>query len=657
MRYIKKVLLLVLLLPLSTLLSAQEYTTMDSAGKKVLKYYDNAQTLSRAEQFPEALEQLDKALKIDPQFIDGKILRASLNGASGQLEKAAAEFEEVLKMAPDYLPRVWYELAITEMDLRLYDRAATHFEQYLERDPKSNVRKQKAEHHLINARFAANAITHPVPFEPVNLGTAINTEGQEYLPSLTADGTRLVFTARVGNQEDFYYSVKKDQIWQPRQPMEKINTPQNEGAQCISADGRLLVFTRCDSRAGMGGCDLYFSSFQGGQWTDPKKIEGAINTSAWEGQPSLSADGQNLYFASDRSGGLGQRDLWMSRLKENGQWGTPTNLGPEINTPYNDQCPFIHPDNRTLYFCSEGHPGMGGIDLYFSKKDSLNQWTPPLNIGYPINTPANEGTLVVSIDGQTAYYASDKDSDETTPASVLVEKPSSRLNIDIFSFSLYEEARPDPVTYVKAKVVDSRSHRGFEANAEIIDLATGKTVTKTVADDLGELLLCLPAGKDYALYISKEKYLFYSENFSLHTPASIEAPYQIYVELQPVTEASIAEETAPEKPVVLKNVFFETGSAELKNASASELDKLFDLLTDNPELNIQINGHTDNVGNEADNLLLSEKRAKAVYGYLIEKGIDSVRLRYKGFGETKPVADNESEAGRKVNRRTEFVVW
>lgn len=654
--HINKIILLFFLTMVTSQVAGQEFTTKTTTSKKALKYYDKAQTFNRSEQFPEALEQLNKALEKDPLFIDAKILRASLFGATGKLELSAEEFEVIVKITPDYMPRVWYELALTEMDLQWYDKAGDHFQAYLDSKDPSKIRKQKAERYLINARFAARAIANPVPFQPRNLGAAINTESQEYLPSLTADGTRLVFTARVGNQEDFYYSELRDHDWQPRQPLENINTPQNEGAQCISADGRLLIFTRCDPRAGMGGCDLYFSTYQDSQWSGAEKIPGSVNTAAWEGQPSLSADNQTLYFASDRNGSFGKRDIWKSTWQGD-KWSKPVNLGPTINTPYNDQCPFIHPDNQTLYFCSEGHPGMGGIDLYFAKKDPNGEFQEPVNLGYPINTPANEGTLSVSINGEMAFYASDRAASESERNSAIAAKASSHLNIDIFEFRLHKDAQPEPVTYVKAKVVDSRSRRGIKIEAEIFEVETGKTVARKVSDEKGIFLVCLPAGKDYALHVSKEKFLFHSENFSLKDPASIEDPYLVYIELQPIPKTVATADSTSNKAVILKNVFFETGSAELKTGSTSELDRLARLLSKNTLLKIQINGHTDNIGSEADNLKLSETRAEAVYKYLIEKGISSERLRFKGFGETQPIADNESEEGRKMNRRTEFVVW
>ena len=659
----KKAFILFIALIFTIPLVAQEYTSTKTTHKKALKCYDKARSYNRSEKFPDAITELNKALKRDPLFIDAKILRASVHGIMGNLVAAETEFEAVIALNEEYSPRVLYELALIEMEAQKHAEAIPHFEKYISSKAKSQRRKKKAAQHLITAQFSAEAIKNPVPFEAANLGEAINTDGLEYLPSFTADGKRLIFTARVGGQEDFFFSKKIEGKWLPRQPLGDINTPMNEGAQCISADGRLLVFTSCDSRAGRGGCDLHFSEFKNGHWTASEKIKGPINTNAWEAQPSLSADGQILYFASDRKGGIGKRDIWKSRRQKNGTWGTPENLGKTINTVDNDQCAFIHPDGETLYFCSEGWPGMGGIDLYFSRKDSSSNWQTPQNIGYPINTSANEGTLVVSIDGKTAYFASDIKTTETEtedglPISSLryeLNNPAS-LNIDIYSFPLYEAARPNPVTYVKAKVVNARSKRGLKARAEIIDLSTGKVFAQTSTDEDGNFLLCLPSGRDYALHVSKEKYLFHSENFSLTDSANIEQPFLMNIDLQPIPEESVATSDTKGKAITLKNVFFESGSAALKSTSESELNRLFKLLKDNENLKIQINGHTDNVGTPSDNQTLSENRAKAVYDYLIAKKISANRLKFKGFGESEPIADNATVEGRRENRRTTFWV-
>ena len=265
----------------------------------------------------------------------------------------------------------------------------------------------------------------------------------------------------------------------------------------------------------------------------------------------------------------------------------------------------------------------------------------PENIGYPINTKGEEGMIVVSLDGRTAYYASDR--------------KGGMGGIDIYSFELPEKARPRPVTYARAKVVDATTGYPVVAKVDFIDLKTGKSYVATNTKTDGTALVCLPAGRDYALNVSKDNYLFFSDNFNLTTVSTFDQPFALNIELQPISSDSAAQ--APGKPIVLRNVFFETGSASLQPESTAELDQLAELLTESPNLRIQINGHTDNVGVVAANQALSEQRAQAVQDYLIGKKIEPNRLRFKGYGETKPMESNETPEGRAKNRRTEFQVW
>ncbi len=653
MQYLSRcVLMLCLLLPLGAF--AQKITSEKDLSKKERKWYNEALSYNRSEDFSKAIEVLEKVIESAPDFMDARILQASIKGQTGDLEACEAGFEAIVQQAPDYNTRVWYELALTEMQLQKYDEAVAHFEKYLAEDPKSDRRRQKAEAYLANARFAAKAVANPVPFTPVNLGDSINTTDQEYLPSFTADGEYLIFTARVNRQEDFFFSQKTGTQWSQRKPLEAINTPFNEGAQSISADGRLLVYTFCGNTGpGSTSCDLYYTEKKNGDWSAPQPIGSPVNTASWEGQPSLSADGYTLYFASDRAGGRGSRDIWKSTRNNDGSWSKPTNLGPTINTTANDECPFIHPDGETLYFCSAGHPGMGGLDLYVARLNTEGEWEAPMNLGYPINTPATEGTMTVSLDGKTAYFARDKNN---------LNNPQGRqqrlVDNDIYSFPLYAEARPQPVTYVKARVINAQARRGIEANIELIDLTRDKVFLSATTDYDGHFLVSLPVGRDYALNVNRTGYLFQSEHFALSEANTVDNPFLLEIVLQPIPESTTAAEGDGEvsKPIILQNLFFTTGSAELRPTSTTELQRLQRLLDENPKLHIRIDGHTDNVGSEEDNLKLSENRAKSVYDWLIAHGIDADRLSYQGFGESRPLTENDTEEGRQRNRRTEFVV-
>ncbi|MFW5887006.1 MAG: OmpA family protein, partial [Bacteroidota bacterium] len=351
-------------------------------------------------------------------------------------------------------------------------------------------------------------------------------------------------------------------------------------------------------------------------------------------QPSISADGSTLYFASDRPGGKGGLDIWMSKVDELGLWSSPINLGDSINSPGNEQSPFIHFDGQTLYFSSDGLVGFGGHDLYYTKKNLLGEWKKPINLGYPINTYDDEIGLMIDAEGKTGYFSS---------TNVINGKKQD--NLDIYRFKLPQDIRPTPVSYMKGRVKDAEFKTSISARFELIDLMTGKTIHESYSDHKnGEFLVCIPANRNYALNVSKTGYLFYSENFSFEGIHSIEEPFLKDIELKKIKLGEI---------IVLRNVFFEHDSYVLKPESKSELNQLINFLNSNTRLKVKIGGHTDYHGTGEYNLTLSQNRAKAVKDYLVENGIEITRLTYKGYGETKPIATNDTPGGRALNRRTE----
>ncbi|HRI61936.1 MAG TPA: OmpA family protein [Saprospiraceae bacterium] len=620
------------------------YFTIESAPNKAKNAYNDGVMEARQGNTAIAIGYFEQALKVCPTFIDAQLLWAGSQLKIKDYARAEEGFEKVIALDEKYQPGAFFTLALSEWEQDKFEDAAFHAEHYLKTNSPDPDLLREAKRLAANARFAATAVKNPVSFDPKPVGNGVNSPADEYLPSLTADGSTMIFTRRDFIDENFYQSEFKNGKWATAEPLEGVNTNQNEGAQHISPDGSWLVFTACNRRddGSQGSCDLYWSQLKSGSWTKPVPFSAAINSTDWDAQPCISADGKTLFFSSMRPGGKGGRDLWLTTRQPGGKWSKPENLGPGINTDLDEQTPFLHPDGQTLYFTSDGLPGMGENDLFLVRRQPDGSWGTPQNLGYPINTKANEGTLTVSLDGRTAYFAANR--------------ADSQGGIDIYQFELPANARPQPVTYARAKVKDAVTGKPLVAKVEFTDLQSGQSYISANTKADGSFLVCLPAGKDYALNVNKEKYLFYSENFNLTETATFDKPFLLNIDLQPI-EISPDAATPSSKPIALRNVFFETGSAALLASSSSELDRLTALLTEVPSLRIQINGHTDNVGDDAFNQKLSEARAKSVYDYLIAKNITGDRLKYKGFGETQPVETNDTAEGRGRNRRTEFVVW
>jgi outer membrane protein OmpA-like peptidoglycan-associated protein/tetratricopeptide (TPR) repeat protein len=608
--------------------------------KKAVALYEKGLELADAANYKGALAVLQQAVARDDRYIDAYLSMAGIYGQLKDYPQSVAFYEKAFGMDTAYTsdPGLWLPYAINLAGSGKFEMALQVANKILSRPNLHPTTKKAAEYRQKSFQFAIdhgkNAKTGNYIFSPKNLGDAINTSESEYFPSMPIDGKLMVYTRRVNNMnEDFFGSEKETTGWinAVRLPG-NINTSQNEGAQNISQDGEWLVFTGCNRQDGMGSCDLYISYKTPQGWSPAFNLGNRVNTDQWESQPCLSPDKRDLYFASRRFGGQGGSDIYVAHLLPSGKWSEPENLGPSINTAGDEYSPFIHADNNTLYFTSSGHQGYGNEDLFVARKDVNGKWSKPENLGYPINTIDHEGTLFIAADGKTAYYASDRS--------------DSKGGLDIYSFELREDIRPARTLWVKGKVFDKKTTSGLPSSVELIDLATGQTISKVQTDETGNYLITLPVGKDYAFNVNRKGYLFYSDNYSLKNKAA-DSTYQKDIPLQPI-EIDAA--------VVLRNLFFETNKYTIQTESEVELNKLVQFLQDNPTVKIQIEGHTDNVGTAADNQKLSEQRARTTVNYLLEKGIMPQRLTAKGFGATKPVADNKTEEGRAQNRRTELKI-
>jgi outer membrane protein OmpA-like peptidoglycan-associated protein/tetratricopeptide (TPR) repeat protein len=629
--------LFVLLFLLAGALAKAQYNP-DKVNKKAAQLYSKALELAQGDDFKGGIAALQQAVRIDKNFEDAYLSMAGMYGELKDYQNAIDNYETAKAIDSNYFKDYNLPYSINLAGKGEFRKALDAVNVFLTIQDLNETSRKAGEYRQRSYRFALDyAASHAsagYTFEPHNLGDSINTAVSEYYPTITIDGNKLIFTRRVNNfNEDFYESDKMNGAWSKSISLPgNINTNQNEGAQNISQDGEWLIFTGCNFPDGHGSCDLYISYLTADGWSTPENLGDSINTEYWESAPSLSPDKRDLYFSSRQPDGYGGSDLYVSHRLVNGRWSSPENLGPTINTIGDEGTPFIHADNQSLYFTSNGHPGYGGDDLFVTHKGPGGVWSKPENLGYPINTIENEGSLVIAADGKTAYYASDR--------------ADSRGGLDLYSFELREDIRPAPTTWVKGRVFDRKTNKGLPSSVILTDLATREVVSKLQTDETGNYLITLPKGKDYAFNVNRRGYLFYSENFALDKDRG-DSAYHIDIPLQPI-EVNAA--------IVLKNIFFESNKYELKPESEAELNEVVQLMKENPTLRIQINGYTDNSGKATDNQTLSENRARAVTNYLTTKGIAAARLSFKGFGDTQPVADNATPEGRARNRRTELSV-
>ncbi len=600
--------------------------------------YEKAMDLLQNNAFRDAIPLLTQCISIDSNYLDAYL---SLAGACGELKKyqqAVTLYEKVRTKDSNYFKVYNLPYSINLAGLGRFEEALqavtvfANIPRISERGIRSAAYRKRCYEFAID--YAKKHPAADYVFTPVNLGDSVNTPMLEYYPSVTVTDSLLVFTRRTGSQrEDFIESrITKQGFGKSKLIDGDINIEPKKGALTVSQDGEWLLFAGALSGKTFGSYDIYISYSTPQGWSEPQNMGESINTEFWESSPSLSPDKRALYFSSNRPGGSGGADLYVSYRLPNGKWSHAVNMGPVINSAGDELAPFIHADNQTLYYTSDGLPGYGGSDLFVIRKGPTGEWGAPENLGYPINTIENEGSLAVAADGHTAYYASDRS--------------DSRGGLDLYRFELRPDIRPYKTLYVKGTVIDSKTKKPLPSSVELIDNSTSNILMKVQTDELGEYFITLPTGKDYTFTVNRKGYLFYSEVYGLSKKLA-DSTYQKDIYLQPVSlNASFT----------FNNVQFANNSFSLPPTGLVELDKLVQVLTDNPTLHVEISGHTDAIGKPEDNLVLSTNRAKAIVDYLAGKGISLTRLTYKGYGATKPIADNNTEAGRALNRRTAFTV-
>lgn len=628
--------------------------TYSSTNKKAIKYFEDSKKMFQIRKDADAEKLIKKALEEDPQFIEAHSAYADFLMGNNRIKEAIPHYEKAIQINPKIFIDNNFYLGGAYLHEALYEKAIPCFEIILKTERINPNLKDEAARFLKNAKFGAIAIKNPQPFKPENVGPGINTREYEYFPAITADGNTFLFTRNIREgegveaprQEDFYVSKKVNNVWQTANPITSVNTPGNEGAPSLSADGEIMFFASCmemsgdygtSERKGYGSCDIFYAQKINGKWTKPRNAGSTINTKNWETQPSFSSDGKTLYFIRGIVGreGINNPDIYSSTIGEDGKFTEPVKLSDNINTPQGEESVFIHPDNQTLYFSSEGHPGMGGLDIFMSKRQADGTWGKAINLGYPINSFTDDNSLLVDANGKLAYFAS--------------EREGGFGGLDIYQFELPENLRPEKITYVKGHTFNAKTKDPLEAIIDLIDLETQQSVTSAYSNSAGEFLITLTSNHNYLVNVSKPGFLFYSDNFSLKDKvADYSKPYKLEIPLQPIDTGFTIE---------LKNVFFDVNKWDLKPESKAELEKVVAFLKLNPTLKIEFGGHTDNSGDKVFNKTLSANRAKAVYDYVTLKGgIVATRISYKGYGDTKPKAPNDTPENKAKNRRTELKV-
>jgi outer membrane protein OmpA-like peptidoglycan-associated protein/tetratricopeptide (TPR) repeat protein len=613
---------------LSCTMTSSLHAQDENAARKLL---DKASAAFEAENYEQCIQLLQSSIQKDTNFTDPYITLFQVYSKLKQTQKAIDIFEKaIVKDSVNCIPYI-LKYANALSSLGEYKKAFNVLNNYESKAPPYQLQNIKD---LIT--ICQFAILHPADsfVKVTNVGDSINTSDAEYFPTVTVQDSLLLFMRRDSyKREDFLFSTfSANGFTYAKTLSDTLNFANKKGAPSLSSDLNTLYYAAEYNDIGYGRYDIYKVSKIGKGWSAPLNLGRNINSDFWESAPSISPDGQALFFSSNKPGGIGGIDIYVSYRNKNGIWGKAFNLGPNINTTGDDQTPFIHADNRTLYFASNGWPGYGGTDLFVSYKKVDGKWSKPTNLGYPINTFDNEGSIAIASNGSEGYIASDR--------------IDSRGGLDIYKVVLPENVRANRTYYFNGFITDAITHKAIPG---LVRLADPKDSTKFMmvnVDSSGSFVLSIPEFDSLGIQVNSPQHEYASSLLSKESLVELGGTTQ-YFNLKPIQNKFTKD---------FKNVFFEVNAAQLTRASFVELDALVNYLENSANATILIEGHTDNTGTEMANIILSEKRANAIAQYLISKGIVKESIATKGLGAGKPIADNNTQAGRAQNRRTSFTI-
>jgi len=639
-------------------------------NKKAVKLYEKAQDKKKYKK-PERIQILKEAIELEPNYAEAYlqigqelVINSKLNNTS--FAPTVPFFRKATEICPQIHSSAYYYVGFNYYEEMKNDSAIfwlDKFIQFRDEDEKKFDKDYEgqiyqAKEMIKYAKKENELKKKTVPFNPVVV-KGVSTMNSEYLPYISPDEELFLYTRSVPDEskdrvyhtdkekEIFIMSKKnKDGTYDNGAPMpDPFNKNSNEGGATLTIDNKNLYYAQSRMEGGSQmNTDIYFTDFIDGSWSPIKKMPAINHPIYWDSQPTVSSDGMTIIFVSDRPGGYGKLDLYMTKKDPiTKQWSAPKNLGPKINTSGNEKTPFLHSDSETLYFSSDGIFGFGGYDIFYVRQDEKGNWKTPENIGSPINGEGDDAGFFVSTDGELGYFCS---WNEGKVSGKGIGK------YDIYQFPLYKEARPEAVAFIKGEIkkeheepltnfkVEVKNMKTHEKTLAVVDSVTGSYVAAINLKKVNKQDLVITANADDHAFTSQV--IKVDENTSFKTPPKAE-----------VMEIKTAEKG---KSIILNNIYYATGAAELYPESYIILDEFAEFLIDHPNMKVEIQGHTDNVGNAAENMKLSQHRADNVVKYLIEKKVNSENLTAKGYGPTKPIADNTSIEGKAKNRRTEFLI-